>query len=1419
MKILNKKIISLVVLVIFGLTGMTWAQGTIDLPKTGQTTSYAPGDDGDLQMGVDWPVPRFIDHRDGTITDSLTGLMWTKNANLLGQSKTYQEALDYVSAMNAGDYQNFGYTDWRMPNIVEIESLINAEQSNNATWLNSYGFTNVPKEDPWWFDFYWLSGSGGAYTKVIWLYDGRIIGTYKTYFGLLWPVRSARPGTIQLPKTGITWSEAEGDDGDLQIGVDWPDPRFNDNRDGTVTDNLTGLIWTKSANLPNGRMTWQEALNYVASLNGSQYLGHSDWRLPNRKELRSLVDHSKFGPPLPSEHPFTNISGSSRGAGYWSSSTFAYDPSKAWGVWLLWAGEVTGFEKTSQCYVWPVCAGELRSCIEKSSTESTLVETLLGKKAILNNATVTGDFESILDFTKFGTVNITTGPFAGKGFSKGECQTTLEGISYTGNWKGVLFFKPQERKVYLKGTVSGEISAIVEGYLTESIPESDIYDRYQATWKIGRLGDTVTSATINLKGTLTYQDSSEYPLTELYFLQTNLEGDISGHYAGSLNTVLSHLRVISEDNPYSGEGFSIISYASESGSGEGWTYDKIIAPGKLELRGMFTSPLLGVVSATLDETVSPRALTLTIERIDLGLPPAPELAVKVWGPTRVSPGQTINYIIEYRNDGLKGAEETLVFIEFNSLVEHIDACEGAYYNPILHNAGWDVGKLPAKTSGYLSAKVRLPWGLPQGTTLETDAIITELLPHGSQENLGLNGIGTIMEEDPETGKYKDYNTRKWKEICDKENAKPEWLYKWEKAPSPRDLLERLGMVVGDVKDIYLISPYNPQGPTFNERNGKDVPSGYRPKVIAFSGGTRSAISLIKRYLETEGKEGIITDELILISPMLTSSDELRKLITNVRQIKPNFKIVICQSPKDDIFPDIEVQFPYPYIDPNGKEWILEIDIDGRIRGNLAKINWKDELGNVVYTKEFYIQGDNSRDGLPFESEEGIEVKSLTGTHGELIKEYNNLDREGKENMSSSTPHIITTARDPNEKLVSPEGDIKPGDRLDYTIKYENEGEGIAFGVYITDTLDEDLNDTTLTVNDNGSYDPKTRTITWFIGEVGPGQEGSVTFSVNVKDDTQDKAEIINFATVYFPSVPEATRTNGTVNRVITITDNIPPTTTATISPSPNPAGWNNTNVTITLTATDNQNGSGVKEIHYRLAGAEIREATISADTAQVFLTTEGVTTLTYWTVDNAGNIESQNSLTVKLDKIPPTITTQLSPQPNSHSWNNTDVTVTFSATDNLSGVATVTQPATVTTEGANQHIGGEAVDLAGNRATTYVILNIDRIPPTVNIIATPDILWPPNHKLTDVTIGGSSQDNLSGIASSYFKVTDEYKTTEPSIPCFNSTIKLESWRAGNDLDGRVYIISVTTKDKADNETSSSTTVICPHDQGKKWKEK
>ncbi len=239
---------------------------------------------------------------------------------------------------------------------------------------------------------------------------------------------------------------------------------------------------------------------------------------------------------------------------------------------------------------------------EEAFSESILTETLLSRKASLENVIFSGDFEGTLNFTSFDMVTIITGAFVGKGFSRGQFDTVLEGVLYKGNWQGVLFLKPQEKRIYLKGSVSGEITGIVEGYLTESVPDSGTYDQYQATWKIGSLDNTNISATVTLKGTLAYQDSAEYLSTGLYVLQTNVEGNVSGRYAGSLNTVLTHVRISDQNNPYFGEGFSIISYVSEFGSGEGWTYDRVIESGKVELKGMFTSPLLGIVSANLDET-------------------------------------------------------------------------------------------------------------------------------------------------------------------------------------------------------------------------------------------------------------------------------------------------------------------------------------------------------------------------------------------------------------------------------------------------------------------------------------------------------------------------------------------------------------------------------------------------------------------------------------------------------------------------------------------------------------------------------------------------------------------------------------------------------------------------------------------------
>ena len=352
----------------------------IQLPQTGQTKCYdsdgkvipcaGTGQDGELQVGVASPNPRFVDNGDGTITDKLTGLIWLKNANCFG-GKDWASALD--SAFNLANGQ-CGLSDgsssgrWRMPNINELESLLNLGQSNTATWLNSIGFSNT---QPW---SYWSSTTFAGFTRYAWYVGiGAITGNVGGYhggdktwsFGVL-PVRGEGcvAGSVCIPKTGQQVQYGTNDDGTLQKGSNWPVPRFTDNGNGTVTDNLTGLIWTKDASASVagvcsiGQKTWQEALAYVKCLNDTHYLNYSDWRLPNRKEINSLRDYSHSSPELPAGYPFSNVTSS----GYWTSTSYTDDMSRAYGANLDFGydnfGGCGAGTKQGASYAWPVRGGK-----------------------------------------------------------------------------------------------------------------------------------------------------------------------------------------------------------------------------------------------------------------------------------------------------------------------------------------------------------------------------------------------------------------------------------------------------------------------------------------------------------------------------------------------------------------------------------------------------------------------------------------------------------------------------------------------------------------------------------------------------------------------------------------------------------------------------------------------------------------------------------------------------------------------------------------------------------------------------------------------------------------------------------------------------------------------------------------------------
>jgi hypothetical protein len=169
--------------------------------------------------------------------------------------------------------------------------------------------------------------------------------------------------SAHVPRTAAGLCPCIGDPGDdaiLRKGVLWPSPRFTNNNNGTVMDNLTGLIWLQNSNC-FGTQTYLQALadaNNLASPQCSLTDGSTagQWRLPNVRELLSLIDYSKFSPAIPSGTPFTNVQASVR---YWSSTYVANNSAaNAWNIDFDIGTVNRNQAKTNTYYVWPVRGGQ-----------------------------------------------------------------------------------------------------------------------------------------------------------------------------------------------------------------------------------------------------------------------------------------------------------------------------------------------------------------------------------------------------------------------------------------------------------------------------------------------------------------------------------------------------------------------------------------------------------------------------------------------------------------------------------------------------------------------------------------------------------------------------------------------------------------------------------------------------------------------------------------------------------------------------------------------------------------------------------------------------------------------------------------------------------------------------------------------------
>ena len=142
-----------------------------------------------------------------------------------------------------------------------------------------------------------------------------------------------------------------------KICVTCTQPRFVDNGDLTITDNLTNLIWMKDAYAPGPApcapatdKTWLSAVDFAVCLNEKQFLGYRDWRLPTRSELEILADTKRKNPyERLNAQGFKNV----KDGYYWSSTNYEYGIGRAWIVSFR-GDSLYGANKTDGYYVWLV---------------------------------------------------------------------------------------------------------------------------------------------------------------------------------------------------------------------------------------------------------------------------------------------------------------------------------------------------------------------------------------------------------------------------------------------------------------------------------------------------------------------------------------------------------------------------------------------------------------------------------------------------------------------------------------------------------------------------------------------------------------------------------------------------------------------------------------------------------------------------------------------------------------------------------------------------------------------------------------------------------------------------------------------------------------------------------------------------------
>jgi hypothetical protein len=270
--------------------------------------------------------PNYVNNGDGTVTDMVTGLMWQQTPDRNGDGTinasdkvTYSEAIAGASSCKTG-----GHADWRLPTIKELYSLILFSGIDPSGYEGSSTDGLVPFINTNYFRFGY--GDTGAEERII---DAQFVSStkyvdytmidFETVFGV-----NFADGRIKGYGLTLPWGEKTFYLLYVRGNKEYGKNNFTDNGNGTICDNATGLMWMQD---DSGQgMNWPDALTYAENF---QFGGYSDWRLPDVKELQSIVDYTRSPSttgsaaidPLFQCTGITNEAGTDDFPFYWTSTT------------------------------------------------------------------------------------------------------------------------------------------------------------------------------------------------------------------------------------------------------------------------------------------------------------------------------------------------------------------------------------------------------------------------------------------------------------------------------------------------------------------------------------------------------------------------------------------------------------------------------------------------------------------------------------------------------------------------------------------------------------------------------------------------------------------------------------------------------------------------------------------------------------------------------------------------------------------------------------------------------------------------------------------------------------------------------------------------------------------------------------------